>query len=357
MSSSVTSYTALVSRVFVLVLLVATLAAFLGMVRDLLLAITLAAIFGGLLQPTFEASLVVVKGRRSLAAALVLTLFVLAVGLPVAWLVALVLAEALAVSETVGPYVSSALEEGVDVYAMLPAWAQELDAYQSRISSQLREWARLAGGWLVESVTRVTQSTALFIVNLVVVVYAMFFFLRDGRAWLRDAAEYLPLTPSLRRTIIDKGVAITRATVLSIVVVGTVQGLLVGLAFWVTGIPGAAFWGALVVPASAIPGLGPPLVWVPGALYLVLAGQVMPAVGLAMWGIVVRARLVGSRTKMSDLLVLIATLGGIGTMGPIGIVIGPVLAGVLLTVLDIYKETFGDVFSQTSAAAGNRGPR
>jgi predicted PurR-regulated permease PerM len=339
-------------RPFVLLLLLVTAGAFIVMVRDLLLAIILAAILSGLLHPLFVRTCGLLGGRKAPSAAAVIVLMVLAVGLPVAGIVTVVVAEALEVSGTVGPYVSQALAEGV-LPAALPDWARALEPYQSEIVAGMGRIAESLTGGAVESLTRATQGTALVVLNLGVFLYALFFFLKDGPAWLDAAVGYLPLEASARSIILEKGLSITRATLLSILVVGTIQGILVGLAFWAAGIPGAAFWGAVVIPASAIPGLGAALVWVPGVVYLIIDGRLGWAMAVALWGAaivglvdnVLRAWLIGVTTRMSDLLVFVATLGGIATLGPVGIIIGPVLAGLLLTVLDIYRDAFREMLT------------
>ena len=105
--------------------------------------------------------------------------------------------------------------------------------------------------------------------------------------------------------------------------------------------------------ASIIPGIGPALVWVPGVIYLFVGGETLGAIGLALWcGLVVstidnvlRPALVGRDTEMSDLLILISTLGGLAMFGAVGLIVGPVVAGLFVTMWEISRETFGDVMA------------
>jgi predicted PurR-regulated permease PerM len=148
--------------------------------------------------------------------------------------------------------------------------------------------------------------------------------------------------------------AVARATLKGTLVIGFLQGLLSGIGFAVVGIQGAAFWGTMMGILSVIPGIGGFLVWGPAVIYLIATGRVGAGVGLGIFcGVVVgsldnvlRPLLVGRETKMPDLLVLIGTLGGIFMFGAVGIILGPIVASLFLTVWDIYGESFKGVLAE-----------
>ncbi len=114
--------------------------------------------------------------------------------------------------------------------------------------------------------------------------------------------------------------------------------------------PGPAFWGTVMVVLSVIPALGAALVWVPAVVYLFLVGKIAAGVGLLAWCAVVvstidnflRPRLVGRDARMSDLLILLSTLGGIFLFGAVGFIVGPIVAALFVTIWHIYGETFSD---------------
>ena len=141
---------------------------------------------------------------------------------------------------------------------------------------------------------------------------------------------------------------IIRSTIKSIFVIGAVQGFLLTVAFWFLGIKSAVFWGILCGVLSAIPGLGAPLVWVPAVIYLLCADRLFAGIGLALWGVLVigladnflRPIIVGQESKVPELLIFFAMIGGLTVFGLAGLVIGPVLVGLLLSVLHIYKKAF-----------------
>jgi predicted PurR-regulated permease PerM len=118
---------------------------------------------------------------------------------------------------------------------------------------------------------------------------------------------------------------------------------------------------------SVIPVLGSGIVWAPAAIILASTGRLAEGIGLALWGIVVvglvdnflRPRLVGRDTKMHDLLVLLSTFGGLAMFGIVGFIIGPIIAALFLTALDLYGERFGELLPEAPgevALAGGVAP-
>ena len=151
--------------------------------------------------------------------------------------------------------------------------------------------------------------------------------------------------------MLEKFTSVTRATLKGTAVIGILQGIVAGLAFAVVGIPSAVFWGTIMTILSVIPGIGSALVWGPAAVILAASGHYAKAIGLALFcGLVVgsldnflRPRLVGKDTQMHELLILFGTLGGIFMFGAVGIIIGPIVAALFVTVWEIYGVAFKEV--------------
>ena len=159
-----------------------------------------------------------------------------------------------------------------------------------------------------------------------------------------------PLEADDEALVIERFISVTRATLRGSLLIGGIQGLLTGIGFAVAGISGAAFWGTIVVVLSVIPGIGAPIVWLPAVGWLFALGEPVTGLALAAWCAVVvgsidnvlRPRLVGSDARMSDLMILISTLGGISLFGAPGFVIGPIVAAVFVTLWDVYGRVFAD---------------
>jgi predicted PurR-regulated permease PerM len=228
-----------------------------------------------------------------------------------------------------------------------PALAKYVPS-QEQLLEQVGTAAKTAGAFLVSFAAGMTATTAALLLNLFVMLYAMFFFFRDGHKILERIFYYTPLSDEDETRMLTQLASITRATVKGTLVIGIIQGTLAGIAFRVAGIEGAALWGTIMTILSIIPGIGAALVWVPAVIILFLTGQHLTATLLGAWCAAVvgtvdnflRPMLVGRDAKMPDLLILIGTLGGLFLFGPIGFIVGPIVCGLFLTVWDIYGTTF-----------------
>jgi predicted PurR-regulated permease PerM len=232
----------------------------------------------------------------------------------------------------------------------LPFW-DVIAPYRDQVFQKAGEVVSSVGGFLVSSLAATTRGTVIFIFMLFVMLYAMYFFLLDGRKVLDKILYYMPLTAKDENRMVERFVSVTRATVKGTLIIGIVQGTLAGLAFWVAGANAAVFWGTIMAVLSIIPGVGAALVWVPAVIYLAVSGHMGAAIGLFIWcaGLVgtvdnvLRPWLVGKDTKMPDLLILVSTLGGIVLFGALGVIIGPIIAALFITVWDIYGTTFEEI--------------
>ena len=341
---------------FVLLLVLVVSALFLAVTWPFLKPLLLGAMLAGLSRPLYLWVKRLLGGRASLAAVLtLLMLFVLVVG-PISAFVGVVVNQAVNVSNQAIPWVQQHFAAGSTFNAhdwlvqRFPALAPYVPS-QAQILDNAGKIAQSAGGVLVAGASRMTAGTAAFLLNLFVMLYAMFFFLRDGRQILEKIFYYTPLSHEDEERVLERLTSVTRATIKGTLVIGLIQGGLAGLGFWVAGIDGAAFWGTIMAILSIVPGIGSALIWVPGVIYLFVTGQTLAAMLLLAWCAAVvgsidnilRPMLVGKDAKMPDLLILVGTLGGLFLFGPMGFIVGPVVCGLFLTVWDIYGTTFRDI--------------
>jgi predicted PurR-regulated permease PerM len=335
-------------KLFVAIVVVLITVLFLQMVGPFLQALFLAAVLTGILYPLY----VWLCGRlrkETLAAGATVLLVLIAVVLPLLFLVGVFVREAVRLTEIVGPWLEQAAS-GEGLPSRLPMWlpfADVLEPYRDQIYTRFGEAISQLGTFLADSVSTITQGTVAFVLNLFVMLYALFFFLLAGPRLLH-VFDFTPLTDKDRDVIVEKGISITRATLKGTLVIGVLQGALGGVAFAVVGIPSPVFWGALMALASVVPVLGTAIIWVPAVVYLLFQGQLAAGIGLLAWCAIVvssvdnlvRPHLVGSDTRMPDVLILLSTLGGIAMFGATGVVIGPVVAGLFLTSWHIFAATF-----------------
>ena len=287
-------------------------------------------------------------GRRTAAALVTLVLVVVIVILPVTVIGGLLVEQAADVYTRVKSGELNPAQHFERIVHTLPGWAvrllerfdlAELTAVQHRISEGL-----LGGSQFVATqALSVGQRTFDVVVSFFVMLYLLFFLLRDGDDLVRRIRAAVPLSAEHQGALGENFTLVIRATVKGTVVVALAQGVLGGLMFWLLGIRGALLWAVVMALLSLLPGVGTALVWVPVAVYFLVTGAVWSGLLLIGYGVLViglvdnvlRPVLVGKDTRIPDYVVLISTLGGLAVFGANGIVVGPIIAALFLAAWDI----------------------
>jgi predicted PurR-regulated permease PerM len=191
------------------------------------------------------------------------------------------------------------------------------------------------------------QNAFEFVISFGIMLYLLFFLLRDGAALSIRIKQAIPLSMEHKRHLFSKFTTVIRATVKGNVVVAAAQGTLGGIMFSFLGIQGALLWGFVMAFLSLLPAVGAGLIWVPVAIYFLFTGAVWQGVTLIAFGVLViglvdnilRPILVGRDTKIPDYVILISTLGGMVLFGLNGFVIGPVIAALFIAAWDLFSAS------------------
>ena len=285
------------------------------------------------------------RQRHTLAALATLAIILLIVVLPAAMIAAMLLEEGAAVYEQIQSGELDFRRYGRQILDAAPLWLTglldrfgltSLAALQERFSAGLAKTVQ----FFASRALSIGQDAFEFVLSFFLMLYLLFFFLRDGAALARRIGTAMPLDPALRRDLSAKFVNVIRATIKGNIVVAVIQGALGGLAFWLLGIHAALLWAVLMAFLSLLPAVGTALVWLPVALYLLATGAVWQGIALSVFGVLViglvdnvlRPILVGKDTKMPDYVVLISTLGGLAVFGFNGFVIGPIIAALFMAI-------------------------
>ena len=335
-------------KAFVLLLTLVTIAFFwilLPFYGALFWAMVLAVVFAPLQQRLVQR----LDGKRNLAALLTLTTCLLVAILPVIFITSAAVAEGSVLYEKlesgeldIGTYVTQTVQ------TLPPEMQEQLDRFGVSDLEGLREkisqGAMTASQYLATKVFAIGQGTFEFLISFGVMLYLLFFLLRDGNKLARDIRTTIPLSDSSKRRLQTKFTRVVRATVKGNVVVAAVQGTLGGLIFWVLGIYSPLLWGVLMAFLSLLPAAGAGIIWVPVAAYLMLSGNLWQGIVLTAFGVLViglvdnilRPILVGKDTRMPDYLILISTLGGLALLGLNGFVIGPLVAALFVASWNLF---------------------
>ncbi len=291
-------------------------------------------------------------GRRTAAALVTLVLVVVIVILPLTVIGTLLVDQAADVFTRVRSGELNPAQHFERIIQALPRWAvrllerfdlTELTAVQHRISEGLLRGSQ----FFATQALSVGQRTFNVVVSVFVMLYLLFFLLRDGDDLVRRIRAAVPLSAEHQGALGENFTLVIRATVKGTLVVALAQGVLGGLMFWLLGIRGALLWGVVMAVLSLLPGVGTALVWVPVAVYFLVTGAVWSGLLLIGYGVLViglvdnvlRPVLVGKDTRMPDYVVLISTLGGLAVFGANGIVVGPIIAALFLASWDIVSTS------------------
>jgi predicted PurR-regulated permease PerM len=207
----------------------------------------------------------------------------------------------------------------------------------------LKMGASRIGGWFTEGAGLLARSIVVLVVNVIIMLFALFFFFRDGDAIMSRIRRVLPFDPSFREGRIRETAELIKASISSGIIVALVQGAVGGLTFAFLGLGAPIFWGVTMGFFSLLP-LGAWIVWLPVAVWLLMTGDVSRGIALLAIGAggislidnFLRPMLLAGRTQMNGLLVFISLLGGIAAFGLIGLVLGPVIMATAISFVDAY---------------------
>jgi len=212
----------------------------------------------------------------------------------------------------------------------------------SIVSSAMQRLSSFA----VSQVTGIVQNFSKTLFSFILMLFTLFYFFKDGTKIGEFIIDLIPLSSERRKEIVSQFSEVITATVLGDIVVAVLQGSLGGLAFWILGLPSPIFWGSLMTFLSILPVIGAPIVYIPAGVILLFQQEYTRGIILLIWGSVVvsqidnflRPILISGKTKLHTLILFFSILGGIYVFGFLGIIMGPVIAALFLTMIKIYKE-------------------
>ncbi|NDZ15768.1 AI-2E family transporter [Variovorax sp. WS11] len=339
-------------RTVFLFLLAAVTAAFFWILMPFFGAVLWAIALAILFNPLYKRLLTKMPKRRNLAALATLAICLVIVIIPLAIVTVSLVQEASLVTQRIRTGEINFARYLQQIIGVLPLWLVNLlDRFglgnMEAMLSRVGQGAAQTGQLIATQALNIGQNTFDFLVSFALMLYMLYFFLRDGAALSKTVREALPMARPHTHFLLNKFTNVIRATIKGNVAVAAVQGALGGLAFWVLGVQGALLWAVLMAFLSLLPAVGAALVWLPVAIYFLATGHVWEGVALIVFGVVViglvdnvlRPILVGKDTQMPDYIVLMSTVGGMALFGVNGFVIGPVVAALFMATWDLFASS------------------
>jgi predicted PurR-regulated permease PerM len=340
-----------VERAFFVGLLMVVTLAFFWLIRGFLQPIFWAVALGIVVYPLHAKLQRRLHDRKALAASISVVVVIIVVILPLIGLGAAVASEGTALYERLqngGLGVGDIFARAEQRLPQLTALIERVGADPARLREQAQSAAVTVSRAIAERALSIGSGTLRGTIMFFLMLYLLFFFLRDGPRMLEAMISALPLGDQRERHLLERFAEVSRATIKGTLVVGIVQGTIGGIAFAVLGIGAPVLWGTVMALLSILPAVGTALVWLPAAILLIINDQIFAGIALILVGVFViglvdnllRPVLVGRDTQLPDYLILLATLGGLAGFGLAGIIIGPTIAAFFLSVWLMAQDEF-----------------
>lgn len=342
-------------KVFLILLLLLSLYLGFSLIEPFLHTLIFSTVLAVLSAPIYQRILKMVKGRRSIASALTVHIIIFCLLLPMAFLVVALISQGVESLAALNAWVATVDKDSLSHLRFLDRYTdwipKELpfNLYDMDIKASIIQYSKDFGQTMLTAGTKMVQNTAKLILHFLLMIFVLFYYLRDGSKMVEFLKALSPLRSRQEDFIIESFKRVARGVLMGCLLVAVLQGFAGGIGLAVVGIP-AFFWGAMMALASLIPVLGTGLVWVPAVIYLFVSGDWKMALFLSLWcgifvvGIdtVLRPIFMREASRVSTFYIFLAILGGVYSFGMLGIFYGPLILSFVMVMLQIYREEYAD---------------
>jgi predicted PurR-regulated permease PerM len=245
------------------------------------------------------------------------------------------------------------IREDLDRYPVIGPLLRWVDADVSVTAAQVQEWLVNGAQSALKYAAALGGDVALGVfgtlIGFALMVFLLFYMLRDGKRMLGHLMNLVPLGPKRRAKLTKYLAEVTRAVVYGHSLTALAQGALVGIGFAIVHLPSPVVFGVLAALAALLPGAGTGFVLIPAVLYLVFDGRWGAALFLGIWSVgialcdnILRPYLTQQHAAVSTLTVFVGVIGGVVAFGLIGLVLGPVLLSLIIALLRFAEEGVGE---------------
>ncbi|MDO9123618.1 MAG: AI-2E family transporter, partial [Deltaproteobacteria bacterium] len=288
--------------------------------------------------------------KRPWAASLItlILIFALMIG-PVAYIVTTLISETVQVYSTIEEESFSALIAKIQQRPLISKLYEKISSYKLLEGIYLKDAAvnglKSLAKNIGENISELFKNAVVFAMNFVIMCLTIFYFLKDGELLIDYIKKLLPFSDAQGARLWLQVKEMVVSAIYGGVTVAIVQGVLGGVAFLIFGISSPVFWGAVMAVFSLVPFFGTFIIWGPAGIILILEGGYMKGIGLLLFGFLIigmidnilKPAIIGGRTKLHKLLIFFSVLGGINFFGLIGFILGPLIAALCLSLLEMYS--------------------
>jgi len=218
--------------------------------------------------------------------------------------------------------------------------------YFTNFSNNLTIYIKQALSWLISNLGQVISSASLLLLDLFLFFVTFYYLLKDGDKLKREIIKLIPLKDEDGESIFTKLNGAINSIIKGNLMIAFLKGILTAIGFYLFGLPNGILWGSFTIITSFVPNIGTAIVLLPAVVYLFIIGNATPAIGLAIWGIVIVGladnilgpKLIGKNLQLHPIFILLSILGGLVIFGPIGLFLGPLVMSLLFALLSIYSE-------------------
>ncbi len=302
----------------------------------LILAVVCAVVF----QPLHQKVLDRVRSRQGVAALFTTLIIVISILVPLVFLGLQIFKES--------QQLYSSLVDGNGKDALLAASNGFIDEFQRYVPStgefSIHQYIKEGLSWLLQNLGAIFSNIAKLLINIFIFLMALYYLLKDGKKLKKIVIAMSPLADTADETILKNLEISIQAVIKGSLTIALIQGVLTTVGFIIFGVPNAVLWGTVAAVAALIPGIGTAMVLIPAVIFLFLTSTAFSAFGLLVWGIlavglidnVLGPKLVGREMQLHPLIVFLSVIGGLLFFGPIGFLLGPITASLLLALLNMH---------------------
>lgn len=308
------------------------------LVRPILLSIIMGIILAFLFMPIYNRVYKILKSKN-LSATLMCLLLLAIIFVPIWYLTPIM------INQSIKFYLASQQIDFVtSLKSIFPSLFQS-ETFSAEIGSTIQSFVTKSTNSLMNSLSNIILNFPRIFLNVVVIFFIFFFTLRDRDSLLNYVRSLLPFSKEVEKKIFHSSKNITLSILYGQVVIGIVQGVVAGLGFFIFKVPNALLLTVLAAIAGIFPVIGTAVVWIPVAIYFIIAGNTFSALGIIVFGIIstvietlLKPIFVSRRTQLNSSVILIGMLGGLFLFGILGLILGPLILAYLLIVLEIYRD-------------------